>query len=103
MINIRAHYGSAVKRLSKKEGDAISRQAANSAFPAIMAAVLFVLYKRGWHKDRLLKLYDDVCAFLAMPPVFGKHLDDRQIEDFLEKRIGINWDKIRNCIQIAEE
>jgi hypothetical protein len=100
---MRAHYGNAVKRLSKKEGAAVSRQAADSAFPAVMAAVLFVLYKRGWHKDRLLKLYDDVCAFLAMPAVFGKHLDDRQIEDYLEKKIGIDWSKIRKCIQIAEE
>lgn len=100
---MRAHYGNAVKRLSKKEGAAVSRQAVDSAFPAVMAAVIFVLYKRGWHKDRLLKLYDDVCAFLAMPAVFGKHLDDRQIEDYLEKKIGIDWNKIRKCIQIAEE
>lgn len=100
---MRAHYGNAVKRLSKKEGAAVSRQAANSAFPAIMAAVLYVLYKRGWHKDRLSKLYDDVCALLAMPSIFGKHLDDVQIEKYLTDKIGIDWNKIRECIQIAEE
>lgn len=99
---MKARYGKSIKRLTAKECDAVSREAANSAFPAIMAAVIFVLYKRGWHKDRLLKLYDDVCAFLAMPSILGKHFDDKQVEDYLEKKIGINWNKIKSCIQIAE-
>ena len=100
MINLKANYGSKVKRLSKAESMAISRTAADSAFPAIMAAVLFVLYKRGWHKDRLIKLYDDVCALLTMPSIFGQYLDDRQIEEYLTKQVGIDWDKIRSAIRI---
>jgi len=100
---MKAHYGKAVKRLSKKEGAAVSRQAADSAFPAVMAAVLFVLYKRGWHKDRLVKLYDDVCAFLIMGTIFGRHLTDIEIEQYISKHLGIDWNKIRGCIQIAEE
>ena len=100
---MKARYGKSIKRLSAKECNAISQEAADSAFPAIMAAVIFVLYKRGWHKDKLLKLYDDVCAFLAMPSILGKHIDDRQVEKYLEDKIGIDWSKIRSCIQIAEE
>ena len=92
-----------VKRLSAKECEALSRECIDNAFPAVMAAVLYVLYKRGWHKDKLIKLYDDVCDLLAMPPIFGKHLDDREVERFLEDKIGIDWDKIRKVVQIANE
>jgi len=90
-----------VKRLTHKECDSLTRQAIDNAFPAVMGAVLYVLYKyRHWHKDKCLKLYDDVCALLTMPPVFGKYLDDRQIEEYLSTQIGIDWDKIRNAVQI---
>ena len=99
---MKARYGNAIKRLSKMENIAISRQAADSAFPAVMAAVLYVLYKRGWHKDRLLKLYDDVCVFLALPPLlYGKVFNDIEIEKYLEDALGIDWSKIRKSIQIA--
>lgn len=97
---MKARYN--VKRLTSKECLNLSKQATDNAFPAIMAAVLFVLYKRGWHKDKCVKLYDDVCALLSMPPVFGKHLDDRQIEAYLEDKLGIDWNKIRNSVEIAE-
>lgn len=100
---MKARYGKSIKRLTAKECNAVSREAANSAFPAVMAAVIFVLYKRGWHKDRLLKLYDDVCAFLAMGTIFGKCFDDEQVKSYLVKKIGIDWSKIKSCIQIAEE
>ena len=97
---MKANYGK-VKRLSRAECAVLSREAADHAFPAIMAAVLFVLYKhRHWHKDKLVKLYDDVCDLLVMPSVFGQYLDDRQIEQYLADKLGINWDKIRNCIRI---
>lgn len=99
---MKARYGKSIKRLTAKECNAVSREAANNAFPAIMAAVLLVLYKRGWHKDRLLKLYDDVCDLLVMPPVFGKNFDDREIEKFLADKLGIDWNKMRDCIQVEE-
>lgn len=89
-----------VRRLSSAECDYLSRQAADTAFPAVAAAVLLVLYKRGWHKDRLLQLYDDVCAFLALPAVGGKKLTNEDVQEYLEKQIGIDWGKIRKSIRI---
>lgn len=101
---MKARYADKVKRLSKYESAQVSRQAVNSAFPAVMAAVLYVLYKRGWHRYRLIKLYDDVCALLAMPPmIHGKSLDDRQVEAYLAEKLGIDWNKIRNAVQIEVE
>lgn len=91
-----------VKRLTRKECLALSKQAADNAFPALMAAVLYVLYIRGWHKKDLVKLYDDVCALLAMPPVFGKNFDDREMEKFFADKLGIDWNKMRDCIQVEE-
>lgn len=90
-----------IRRLSAAECDNLSRQAADTAFPAVVAAVLYVLYRRGWHKDKLLKLYDDVCAFLTFPVIFGKELSNEDVQEYLEKRIGIDWNKIRKSIRIG--
>ena len=99
---MKAHYGNAIKRLTKAEGIAVSRKAADNAFPAVMAAVLYVLYKyRKWHKEDCVKLYNEVCDLLAMPPIFGKPLDDLEIEQYLTEKLGIDWDKIRKAVQIA--
>ena len=91
-----------VRRLSQAECRQISRQAADSAFPAVMAAVLFVLYRyRHWHKADCVKLYDDVCALLSMPPTASGSLDDEQVCTYLEKQLGIDFDKIRKAVQIG--
>lgn len=48
-----------------------------------------------------MKLYDDVCALLAVPiGLRGKYLDDRQVEEYLARVYGIEWDKIRQSVQI---
>ena len=97
---MRARYE--VKRLSNAENIALSRQAADSAFPAVMAAVLYVLYKyRRWHKDRCVKLYKDVVALLNMPCVMGHYLTDEDIEKYLEQKLGIDFDEIRKAVHIA--
>lgn len=90
-----------VKRLSGAENRNLSRQMVDAAFPAVMAAVLYVLHLRRWHKDRIVKLYDDVCALLAVPiGLRGRYLDDRQTEEYLSRQYGIDWDKIRKSVQI---
>lgn len=90
-----------VRRLSNAERRDLSRQMVDAAFPAVMAAVLYVLHLRRWHKDRIVKLYDDVCALLAVPiGLRGKCLDDRQVEEYLARVYGIDWDKIRQSVQI---
>ncbi|MBQ5317018.1 MAG: hypothetical protein J6I96_05640 [Oscillospiraceae bacterium] len=101
---MRARYTDKVTRLSKMESRQVSRQAADSAFPAAMGAVLYVLYKyRRWHRDRCVKLYDDVCALLSMPGTVQGSLDDRQVCAYLESRLGIDWEKIKKCVQIEDE
>ena len=90
-----------VRRLSKAESDQITRQAVDNAFPAVMAAVLFVLYKyRHWHKDKCVKLYNDVCDMLSMPETVAGSMDDREVEAYLSERIGIDWQDIRDAVQI---
>jgi hypothetical protein len=38
-----------------------------------------------------------------MGTIFGKCFDDEQVKSYLVKKIGIDWNKIKSCIQIAEE
>ena len=90
-----------VRRLSKAESLYLSRQASDTAFPAVTAAVLFVLYRyRHWHKADCVKLYEDVCALLSMPPTTSGSLDDEQVCSYLEKQLGIDFDKIRKAVKI---
>lgn len=90
------------RKLSQAECRQISRQAADSAFPAVMAAVLFVLYRyRHWHKDSCVKLYRDIIAFLSTPALLhGKSLDNEQVEKYIEDSLGIDFDDLRKAVKI---
>ena len=91
-----------VRRLSKAESLYLSRQASDTAFPAVTAAVLFVLYKyRHWHKVDCVKLYRDIIAFLSTPALLhGKSLDNEQVEKYIEDSLGIDFDDLRKAVKI---
>ena len=91
----------APKRLSNKEARQTTQRALECVAPAIVSAVLYVLYKRGWHKDRITKLYDDIVALFNMPAVFGKHLDNESVQKFLTEKCGIDWQRLINVVKVG--
>lgn len=98
---MKAHI--APRRLSDKEARNTTQRALECVAPAVVAAVLYTLYKRGWHKDAISKLYDDIVALFAMPAVFGKYLDDEQVKDLLTERCGIDWQRLVNVVKVVRE
>ena len=90
----------APKRLSHSEAVRVTQTALECTAPAVTAAVLFILYRRGWHKDKILSLYQDIVAFFKYPQMFGEWLEDTEIKDLLTERIGINWQDLIDVVKV---
>lgn len=64
-----------------------------------IALMLYILQKRGWHKDRLQKLFEDFVSELSHPIVFfGKEIDNEKLEKHIEKTVGVDLGRVKvNC------
>lgn len=59
----------------------------NNTITSTVAMVLYVVIQRGWHRDKVIKLFDDIVATLSTPiKVFGKEVDDLYIQDYISKK-----------------
>lgn len=68
----------------------------NSDMQTAIALVLYILKNRGWHKDRLAKLFEDYVSELSHPMVFfGKEVDNEMMMDYIEKAIGIDLSRVK--------
>ena len=93
----------APKRMSRSESIRVTRQAINDLLPQMAAAWMYVLDRRGWHKDRVLKAYKDVVALYQMPEVMGKFLQGDDVVEYIAQKYGIDWDELRNAAKIADD
>jgi len=90
----------APKRLSHSEAVTVTETALRTVAPAVTAAVLFVLYRRGWHKDKLKTLYTEIVYFFLYPARFGKYMTDEEVREYLTEHIGIDWSELENAVQV---
>ena len=90
------------KRLSHKEAMAMTQNALEVVAPAVVGAVLYILYRRGWHKDKLVTLYKEIVNFFTYPQAFDKYLTDIEIKDFLTERLGIDWSEIERAVKVED-
>ena len=95
---MKAHI--AQRRLSHAEGMAITQRALECTAPAVTAAVLYILYRRGWHKDRLRALYKDIVALFSYPQAFDKWLTDVELKAILAERVGIDWQELIDAVKV---
>ena len=58
------------KRLTHKEAMAMTQNALEVVAPAVVGAVLYILYRRGWHKDKLVTLYKEIVNFFHVSAGF---------------------------------
>lgn len=89
------------RRLSTAEQKGYTESVMREAVPAVTAAVLMVLYRRGWHKDKLISLYQEVVSFFRYPQYFGKWLTDEEIKATLTERVGIDWTELEQAAMIS--
>lgn len=68
----------------------------NDTVRSAVAIVLFVVIQRGWHRDRVVKLFNDIASAINTPiNVFGKEVDDLYVQDYISKRYPeIDFSKI---------
>ena len=90
----------APKRLSHAEAVIVTEKALQTVAPAVTGAVLFILYRRGWHKDRLRTLYKEIVFFFSSPARFDKWMTNEEIQAYLTERIGIDWSEIENAVKV---
>lgn len=90
----------APKRLSHSEAVRVTQAALETCAPAVVGAVLFVLYRRGWHKDKLLSLYRDIVCLFKYPQAFDKWIEDTEIKAILSERIGIDWQELVDAVKV---
>lgn len=88
------------KRLSQSESKRVTQIALETTAPAVVAAVLFILYRRGWHKDKIFSLYREIVAFFQYPQVFGQWLEDLEIREYLTNKIGIDWQELIDVVKV---
>ena len=91
----------APKRLSHSEAVQVTQAALEATAPAVVAAVIYILYQRGWHKDKLLTLYREVVNFFRYPQVFDKYLTDIEVREYLTEKINIDWNELINAVKVV--
>ena len=71
---------------------------------SVVAVVLYTLYCRGWHKDKLVKLFYDVRDMLNMPPIFGRHqMTTNECIEFLEKKLDVSFEELNFRLETKAE
>ena len=95
---MKAYY--APKRLSVKEAKATTQQALECVAPAVTAAVLFILYRRGWHKDKITELYKEIVNLFKYPAAFDRYATDDEIKTYLTNKCGIDWNELVKAVKV---
>lgn len=79
--------------MSERERGIVSGVCSNTA------ALCYILYKRGWHKENINKLIDDIIGLYDMPPIFGRYLDNSDVIFYLKEK-GIDVMRVQDHIKI---
>ena len=98
---MKARYN--IPRLRQKECNEIYGQAANDAAKSIISAVLYICHLRRWHKDRIIKLYEDILSIFDMPQILGRTMTDYEMIQFISGKYGIDFDRINIQFEIIPE
>lgn len=91
------------KRLRAKDEERVYKVCVESAVKSAVAGFLYTRIRKGWHKDRLKALWNDILALYQCPPVFGKYLDDTDVIKYVSEYIGLtdeDWSELQNSIKI---
>lgn len=88
-----------VERQLKEKAYDNWRESANDLLASGIAIVLRILELRGWHKDRLVKLFNEYVYAVSTPfEVLGREVDDKHIIESLTEKYGIDFGRIQvNC------
>ena len=98
---MRSRYN--IPKLSRKECSIVYGEAAKDAAKSVIGAVLMVCHLRKWHKERIIKLFDDILAVMDMPEICGKTMTDYDVQQFITKKYGIDFDRVHINFEVVPE
>lgn len=63
---------------------------------SMILAVLFIADRRKWHKDKVMKLYEDIIDLLENPiMIFGKQVSSIDMEAYIVKKYSIDLSRVK--------
>ncbi len=91
-----------VKQILKEQTKGLIEKSVRTGMCTMIGVVLYVLYKRGWHKDKLNALIDDIIAILRMPETPQGHLDNGMVVKYMASK-GVDPMRIYNEVKFSFE
>lgn len=88
------------KALPKIIREAIARFIFRSAIKSNIAVLLFRCEKKGWHKEEMRKLFDDMVSLYQLT-FFGKSIHDTELIDRYEKMLGVDFDIFDEIVEVV--
>lgn len=72
------------------------KESAEDIAKSMILAVLFIADRRKWHKENVLKLYEDIIDLLEKPiMIFGKQVSSIDMEAYIVKKYGIDLSRVK--------
>ena len=101
---MKANYSNKVRsefeKLPRIEREQISKFVFVSAAKTIIAIVMFRCEKiRGWKKDELKRLFDDMVSLFQLQ-FFGQSISDIDLIERYEKMLGVDFDIFDKEIEV---
>lgn len=75
-----------VKQIFREQTKDLMEKSVRTGMCTMLGLVLCVLYKRGWHKDKLNLLIDDVIAILRLPSLPQGSLDNGEVVKYMQNK-----------------
>lgn len=102
--DMKANYSKKIRsefeKLPRIEREQISKFVFISAAKSVIAIVLFRCEKlRGWKKDELKRLFDDMVSLFQME-FFGNHISDTDLIERYEKMLDVSFDIFDEAIEV---
>lgn len=88
------------KALPHRVKEAISCFIFRSAIKSNMAVLLFRCEKKGWHKEDMRKLFDDMVSLYQLT-FFGRSISDTELIERYEKMLGVDFDIFDKIVEVV--
>lgn len=91
-----------VRQIFREQTRSLMEKSVRTGMCTMLGVVLCILYKRGWHKDRLNMLVDDVISILRLPSMPQGSLDNAEVVTYMQGK-GIDPLRVYNEIRFSLE
>lgn len=87
-----------VKKIFREKTQELWESSVRTGMCTMLGLICWILYRRGWHKDKLNQLIDDVITALRMPTTPQGQLDNSMIVQYMADK-GVDPMRIYDNVQ----